>query len=80
MPKLIGATKSLYALLTFTEIFALLSAPIMLKNEAIRQKYSFFRKGLNYFEAECITSGPSPGFSSRGGPKTRKGGHIFKIQ
>jgi len=23
----------------------------MLKNEEIRQKYPFFRKGLNYFEA-----------------------------
>jgi len=29
----------------------------MLKNEEIRQKYPFFRKGLNYFEAEWITRG-----------------------
>jgi len=57
MAKLIGATKSLCALQTFTEIFAPLSWSIMLKNEEIRQKYSFFRKGLNYFEAESITRG-----------------------
>ena len=29
----------------------------MLKNEEIRQRYPFFRKGLNYFEAEWITCG-----------------------
>jgi len=29
----------------------------MLKNEEIRQKYPFFRKGLNNFEAEWITCG-----------------------
>jgi len=29
----------------------------MLKNEEIRQKYPFFRKGLNDFEAEWITCG-----------------------
>jgi len=29
----------------------------MLKNEEIGQNYSFFRKGLNDFEAERITCG-----------------------
>jgi len=29
----------------------------MLKNEEIRQKYPFFRKGLNHFETEWITCG-----------------------
>ena len=29
----------------------------MLKNEEIRQKYPFFRKGLNDFEVEWITCG-----------------------
>jgi len=29
----------------------------MLKNEKIRHKYLFFRKGLNDFEAELITCG-----------------------
>jgi len=28
----------------------------MLKNEEIRQKYPFFRKGVNDFEAEWVTS------------------------
>jgi len=30
---------------------------VMLKNEEIRQTYPFVRKGLNNFEAECITCG-----------------------
>jgi len=50
----VGFTKNFRALLTFTEIFAPLSYSIMLKNDEIRQKHSFFRKGLNYFEAEWI--------------------------
>jgi len=29
----------------------------MIKNEEIHQKYHFFRKGLNDFEAEWITCG-----------------------
>jgi len=29
----------------------------MLKNEEIRQKHPFFRKGLNYIEAEWTTYG-----------------------
>jgi len=52
MAKLIGATKNFLALLTFTENFAPLSLLIMLKNEEVRQKYPFFRKGQNNFEAE----------------------------
>jgi len=57
MAKLVGAAKNLCPLLTFTEIFAPLRESVMLKNEGIRQKYPFFRKGRNYFEAECITCG-----------------------
>jgi len=53
----VGATKNFCALPTFTEIFAPLSYSIMLKNEEIRQKYPFFRKELNYFEAVWITWG-----------------------
>jgi len=51
----VGATKNFLALLTFTEMFAPVRKSVILKNEEIRQKYSFFRKGLNYFEAEWIT-------------------------
>jgi len=51
------ATKNFFALLTFTEVFPPLSSSVMLKNEEIREKYPFFRRGLNYFEAEWIACG-----------------------
>ena len=53
----VGATKKLFALLTFTEIFEPQNYSVMLKHEEIRQKYLFFRKRLHYFEAEWIMPG-----------------------
>jgi len=48
----VGTTKIFFALLTFTEILCAPELNSNAENEEIRQKYPFFRKGLNYFEAK----------------------------